>query len=280
MVHRDFFKVMLVAIIAFTLVMPLHGQTNAQRGEGDRRSQTTDRPQSDDRTGTQSGPLEQAIELNVAEIEVGKLASSKAQNARVKDFAETMVKDHTQGLDKLRAIPGAPSDAKPNSKHQQTAERLSKLSGADFDREYMKRMVSGHQQAVRFLEKEAAKGKSETRTSGTTVKPGAPPDTQRKTNPTDRDVTSGRTAGSSADRGGSELSKVAQELLPTVRQHLRMAQDIQKELAASSTRTPNSTTEPKTGDSVPNRSTTPDRGTTPDRNTSPDPGRNPPPPRP
>jgi putative membrane protein len=93
--------------------------------------------------------------MNVAEVELGKMASGKATNPQVKEFADMMVKDHTDALNKLRAIPGAPAtDVKPNAKQKQTADRLSRLSGAEFDQEYMKTMVTEHQEAAKFLEQQ------------------------------------------------------------------------------------------------------------------------------
>jgi putative membrane protein len=147
-----------------------------------------------------AAPLEKALEMNVAEVEVGKLAQTKAENPKVKDFADMMVKDHTAAIDKLRTVPGAPSAAKPNAKQQQTADRLSKLSGPEFDREYMKAMVTDHQEAVKFFEQ--------------------------------------LSKNTSATTGGSQqLAMVAQELLPTIKKHLQMAQEIQKELQSGPPKT-------------------------------------------
>jgi putative membrane protein len=147
-----------------------------------------------------TAPLEKALEMNVAEVEVGKLAQTKAENPKVKDFADMMVKDHNAAIDKLRTVPGAPSAAKPNAKQQQTADRLSKLSGPEFDREYMKAMVTDHQEAVKFFE---LLSKNTTATTG----------------------------------GSPQLAMVAQELLPTLKKHLQMAQEIQKELQSTPPKT-------------------------------------------
>jgi putative membrane protein len=110
-----------------------------------------------------------------------------------------MIKDHTDALMKLRSGPGHSSaDVKPNAKHQATADRLAKLSGAEFDREYMNAMVMDHEEAVSFLEKQSGKE------TGSSTSPSA--------------------------AGTQDLGKTAQELLPTVRHHLEMAQQIQEEL--------------------------------------------------
>ena len=60
-----------------------------------------------------------------AEIQLGQLASRKAQNDRVKSFGQMMVKDHTDGLSKLqrlqdsaRTITSTPSNQPPNTSNQ------------------------------------------------------------------------------------------------------------------------------------------------------------------
>jgi putative membrane protein len=152
MTDRILSAALLVALV-FALALPGYSQSNSNQAEKDRNPQTNTRANAD--------ALTKAIEINVAEIEAGKMASGKAENARVKEFAEMMVKDHTDALTKLRAVNGAPSDVKPNAKHQQTADRLSKLSGAAFDREYIRVMVNGHQEALKFFEQQSNQAQSD-----------------------------------------------------------------------------------------------------------------------
>lgn len=98
------------------------------------------------------------------------------------------------------------TDVKLSAKHQATADRLSRLSGTEFDREYMDTMVADHREALEFFERES---KSSTSASGS---------------------------------GNTSLAKVSQELIPTVRKHLQEAQEIQKELGNNSPS--NTTTRP------------------------------------
>ena len=53
-------------------------------------------------TDTRDSFINQAMEINSAEIQLGRIAAAKAQNDRVKSFAEMMVKDHTDALEKFR----------------------------------------------------------------------------------------------------------------------------------------------------------------------------------
>jgi putative membrane protein len=193
MTNRTLCKTVLTALCALTFLASGYSQSNP--------TQATSRDASVNATA-----LTKLIESNVAEVEMGKIATSKATNPRVKEFAEMMVKDHTQALDKLQALSGAPSDVKPNAKQKLIAERLSKLSGAEFDREYMKAMVTEHQEDVRFLEQHS-RGAKHPNAGGSTT---------------------------------ADLSSVAKELLPTVQRHLQMAQEIQKELGSKQTSSPSS----------------------------------------
>jgi putative membrane protein len=140
-------------------------------------------------------PMIQAIELNNAEIALARVALGKAQNAKVKAFADMLVKDHTAALTKLQNVQVVTAtDTKPNSRHQASADRLSTISGSEFDREYMRVVVADHQEALKFFEQQS-KADSAVPAPGNTA-----------------------------------LAKVSQELTPMVRSHLQEAQNILKDL--------------------------------------------------
>src|SRR5262245_50108009 len=101
--------------------------------------------------------LTRAMEMNTAEVQLAEMAMKKSQNPQVKDFAQMLVRDHTQALDKikqLRVDRGVKDtgDVKLTPEEQRTYDKLSKLSGAEFDREFMAAMVSGHRDAIRLFE--------------------------------------------------------------------------------------------------------------------------------
>ena len=106
--------------------------------------------------------VEEAAAGGLAEVELGKLAQQKAQNADVKKFAERMVADHSKANDQLKPIAAAKNVALPDApdkKHRKEMDKLAKLDGEKFDREYMKHAVSDHKKDVKEFEKEAKKGK-------------------------------------------------------------------------------------------------------------------------
>ena len=103
-----------------------------------------------------------AAMTGMAEIELGKLAASKASSPAVKTFAALMVTDHTKAADELKGIAALNNITLPKAlegKHKATFERLSLLSGEAFDRAYAEEMAQGHQLVVTAFKGEAAEGK-------------------------------------------------------------------------------------------------------------------------
>ena len=95
--------------------------------------------------------------VNMAEVEMGKMAQSKSQNAEVKTFAQQMIDDHGKGLTEVQAVAQAKGITLPtelDAKHKAMAAKLAKLDGDKFDREYMKMGgTGGHKEALAMLNK-------------------------------------------------------------------------------------------------------------------------------
>lgn len=93
-----------------------------------------------------------------AEIKIGKLAEQKASSPAVKRFGRTLVTDHTMAKKQVAKLATSmsanmPSDVKPDA--QQAYDKLSQLSGADFDRAFVNHMVDDHQKDIADFTKEA-----------------------------------------------------------------------------------------------------------------------------
>lgn len=104
----------------------------------------------------------EAAQGGMAEVELGRLATEKAQSDDVKKFGQRMVDDHTKANDQLKQIAAQKNVTLPSdvgSKNRAEIDRLSKLSGADFDRAYMRMMVRDHRKDVSEFQKEANSGK-------------------------------------------------------------------------------------------------------------------------
>jgi putative membrane protein len=88
---------------------------------------------------------------NMAEIELGRMATERAASPEVKKFGQTMVDDHTKAGNDLKAVASRnniPMPTELDNKHIDLRDKLQKLNGADFDKEYMKAMVDGHDNVV------------------------------------------------------------------------------------------------------------------------------------
>jgi putative membrane protein len=134
----------------------------------------------------------EAAQGGLAEVELGHLAAQKGQSDKVKQFGQRMVDDHSKANDQLKSLAGKDSLTLPTSidgKDQALKDKLSGLSGADFDKTYMQAMVKDHHKDISEFQKEA-------------------------------------NSGSNAD-----LKGFAAQTLPTLQEHLRMAQDTEQTVA-------------------------------------------------
>jgi putative membrane protein len=94
------------------------------------------------------------------EVQLGKLAQEKSTNPRVKRFGEMMEKEHSAANDELKSIARQKNVMLPADlgEHKDHYTDLSKKSGADFDKAYMKMMVDDHQKDINAFEKAAESG--------------------------------------------------------------------------------------------------------------------------
>jgi len=106
-------------------------------------------------TGGDLAFMNDAAPGGMAEVELGKMAAKQASSNDVKEFGQKMVEDHSKANDELKQLAAQkkvvlPPDVMPA--HKQLMEKLSKLSGADFDKEYVKAMVEAHEKDVAAFE--------------------------------------------------------------------------------------------------------------------------------
>jgi predicted outer membrane protein len=278
------FHIGIALLLSVLLTLSGHAQQNRSQDTGTARS------------GDQQF-LQQAIEMNSAEVQLSRLAQMKSQNQRVRSYADMMVGDHSQALDRLQAASGGAgrstqnrntqdtnraatgtagnSTATDNSRnqnaqsnqsnqgsqgsqnnqsgqgnqnqaqlskqHEELAARLGRLSGADFDREYMQAMVNDHRQAITQFERQVGGnslssnspssdnvfGREKTRTGNTG---GLTPDTGGSS--TNNPAGTAQSDGRAAARDANNASSLARELLPTLRRHLQEAESIQRSLGS------------------------------------------------
>ena len=101
------------------------------------------------------------VAANQVDIDAGKLAESKATNAKVKAFARQMVTDHagvnkaaTELVTKLNVTPEANETSRSlTSGGEQNRSSLQGKSGRDFDKAYIDNEVAYHQAVLDALDK-------------------------------------------------------------------------------------------------------------------------------
>ena len=96
--------------------------------------------------------------MNLAEIELSRMALDKATNPDVKAFAQRLVQDHTAVNTELTALAKSkdlkiPASAKP------AQAALAKLSGPAFDKAFVALMVKEHEAAIALFEGESRDGR-------------------------------------------------------------------------------------------------------------------------
>ena len=134
-----------------------------------------------------------AAQGGMAEVELGRLATQRAGDASVREFGARMVADHSRANAELKSIAtqkGIQLPANLNSEQKSEIDKLSKMSGAEFDKEYMSAMLEDHKTDVKDFE------------------------TQSK------------------DGSDPEIKAFAGKTLPTLQQHLQMAQQAAQKVGA------------------------------------------------
>lgn len=104
-------------------------------------------------SGLNAGPavdkafVKKALEGNVGEIEMGKLALQKSNDDQVKQFAQKMVDDHGKMQDQLKPVAeqmGVKVPDGPSKGQTKSMDKMKALSGDAFDQAYIKDMVKDH----------------------------------------------------------------------------------------------------------------------------------------
>jgi putative membrane protein len=102
--------------------------------------------------------LKKAIEGNFAEVEMGKLAQQNGQNESVKKFGQTLIDDHSAANQKAMEAAksmGVTQPDGPTPKQKADYDKMSKMSGAQFDRDFAAHMVADHEKDIADYKKEA-----------------------------------------------------------------------------------------------------------------------------
>jgi putative membrane protein len=154
---------------------------------------------SDAQVGRQHDPaqfVKMAAQDSMTEVELGKVAMNKSNNAAIKRFAQKMVQDHGAANAELSGIASGKSlevPARLDAEHQGIVQKMAAKSGAAFDSDYARHMAMDDTQAIALFQ-------SETKSSD------------------------------------PELAAFAKKTLPTLQEHKRMADSLSAGMADSTAR--------------------------------------------
>jgi putative membrane protein len=102
--------------------------------------------------------------INQMEIKAGQMAKKNSQNKQVKQYGEMLIKDHSLADKQITALakkenieltmpaPTDPSEQAERQSDMDAMSRLETLKGEEFDREFSKMMVEGHQKAIDMVQ--------------------------------------------------------------------------------------------------------------------------------
>jgi putative membrane protein len=139
-------KLVLGAAVAAALALggsSAFAQSNTTQGKASDASQTF---------------IKEAIQGNLAEIEMGKLAQKNGASESVRAFGKMLEQDHSVAKQKAQGVAQTlkvTPPTSPSEEQQADHDKLAKLKGAEFDSAFIKAMVADHEQDIRNYQAEA-----------------------------------------------------------------------------------------------------------------------------
>jgi len=103
--------------------------------------------------------IKEAVQGNLAEVQLGELAAQRAETDTVRKFGETLRMDHQAAL--LRATNLAKSlkvdpPTEPATEARGIYDGLSQLSGSEFDAAFVSHMITLHEAAIATYSRNAS----------------------------------------------------------------------------------------------------------------------------
>lgn len=193
-----FVSVLVALVFSFNLLVGAQDKTTGtgttKQSKQDKTTTANDKSMSKGAQAGMTGSLSaadrkfvmEAAHGGMMEVELGRLATQKAMSDDVKQFGQRMVDDHGKANDELMQLASSKGitinhsmastdtgsadskmtatstmsgdDAKMMKKHHEMVNKMSALSGAEFDRKYMDDMVKDHEKDVAAFERESTSG--------------------------------------------------------------------------------------------------------------------------
>jgi putative membrane protein len=100
--------------------------------------------------------IKEAVEGNLTEIEMGRIAQQKGQSDAVREFGKMLETDHGNNNERAKALGRARHvtvPTRPGAEERRAIDMVSHLSPAKFDRMFARHMVADHKEDIRAFEK-------------------------------------------------------------------------------------------------------------------------------
>jgi putative membrane protein len=104
--------------------------------------------------------ITQAIQGNLAEVQMGQLAQEKGASDGVRAYGQMLQQDHAAAAQKSTALAaqlGVNPPSEPNKTQKAMHHSLARLSGAAFDKKFASEMVKDHKKEIANYERASRK---------------------------------------------------------------------------------------------------------------------------
>ena len=105
--------------------------------------------------------VNKARSAGLAEVKAGEIAAQRAQDAKVKAFAQRMIDDHNKAnreMEDLAKRKGWTLATTVDESCQKELDRIAAATAQEFDRTYMEMQLKAHEEAVKLFQRESENG--------------------------------------------------------------------------------------------------------------------------
>jgi putative membrane protein len=104
--------------------------------------------------------VKEASQGGIAEVKMGYMGVQNGTSSDVKNLGQKLIQDHTAAnkeLEQLASRKGVTLSNDLDAKHQKELDKLSKLTGAEFDKAYIHHAVMDHEKDIKKFQAAADK---------------------------------------------------------------------------------------------------------------------------
>ncbi len=154
-------RLITIVTVAFELLQACHSPSNKENTKlADSLNTVKDTTATVGVEKTDEAFAVEAARGSMGEIVLGKLAQQKGQDKRVKNFGTMMINDHAKINKEMKALAASKKitlPTAPGNDEQIVIDNLSKKTGKDFDKAFIKDMIEDHKNDIKAFENASSK---------------------------------------------------------------------------------------------------------------------------